>query len=189
MIKTGLNHEQFNNLYEQLPSLRRRSNSAREDLGIYLSKIRTGEPSVRLGTIFNKSRQTIDRKVHLARDCLLNDFVSLHLGFDHITREEVIQRNRHKFTNLIKPFMLVCGDGHIIEVLGPYAATSSDATIMKNILRNHEDPMEESVINYLLETGDEFIVDRGFRDAVPTLETHGHVVYMPPSKSRGQNLD
>lgn len=54
----GLSHEQFNDLYEQVPSLHRRSSSPREDLGIYLTKIRTGEPSVRLGTDFNKS---IDR--------------------------------------------------------------------------------------------------------------------------------
>ncbi|CAG4969726.1 unnamed protein product [Colias eurytheme] len=73
--------------------------------------------------------------------------------------------------------MLVGGDGYIIEASGPYAATSSDASIMKNILRNHNGPREEAVINYFLEAGDVFIVDRVFRDAVS----------MPPTKSRDQN--
>lgn len=47
---TGLNHNQFNQLLDQIPSLRRGSNTPRTDLGIYLSKIRTGEPSIRLSS-------------------------------------------------------------------------------------------------------------------------------------------
>ncbi|XP_041983230.1 uncharacterized protein LOC121736207 [Aricia agestis] len=224
---TGLNHEEFNSLFDQLPTLSRRSFSAREDLGIYLAKIRTGEPSIRLATLFNKSRQSIDRKIKLARQCLNNDFVPLHLGLDHISRSEIVERNRilpnyifgddlwtkaliicdggyifiqkssnfffqrecyslHKYTNLIKPFMLVCGDGHILDVAGPYAATASDAVIMRHILENPDGPPEEAPINYYLEQGDTFIVDRGFRDVIPLLESCGYTVHMPPTKRRGE---
>ncbi|XP_075990360.1 uncharacterized protein LOC142986011 [Anticarsia gemmatalis] len=224
---TGLRHDQFENLFRQVPSLSRRSSSPREDLCAYLCKIRTGEPSVRLSTIFNKSRQTLDRKIKLARLCIFQDFVPLHLGLDHITREDVIRRNRvlpnsvmgneespkailivdgsyiyiqkssnflfqrksyslHKYQNLIKPFMIVCGDGHIVDVTGPYDATTSDATIMEQVLENHGGPMEEAPINFFLEEGDIFILDRGFRDAVPALEAHGYVTHMPPTKNRNE---
>lgn len=76
----------------------------------------------------------------------------------------LFQRNSYsllKFQNLIKPFMLVCGDGYIVDVIGPYAAKTSDATIIQQILENHEGPLEEAPINYLLEAGDIFILDRG----------------------------
>ncbi|CAH2109131.1 unnamed protein product [Euphydryas editha] len=225
---TGLNHNQFNELLDQVPSLRRGSNTPRTDLGIYLSKIRTGEPSIRLSTVFNKSRQTIDRKINFTRRYLFNDFVPLHLGFDHITRSEVIERNRvlpnhifgigetpkailicdglyifiqkssnflfqrnsyslHKYQNLIKPFMIVCGDGYIIDVTGPYDATTSDASIMQQILQNHDGPMEEAPINYFLEEGDVFILDRGFRDSIPLLESYGYVAHVPLSVTRGES--
>lgn len=225
---TGLNHNQFRSLLEQTPSLNRRSITPSEDLGVFLCKIRSGEPSIRLATVFNKSRQTIDRKIKLARLCLYNDFVPLYLGMDHITRNQIIDRNRrlpsfiygnqespkailivdgsyifiqkssnflfqrnsyslHKFQNLIKPFMLVCGDGYIVDVTGPYAATTSDATIIQQILENHEGPLEEAPINYLLEAGDIFILDRGFRDAVPVLESYGYVPHIPPSKGRSES--
>lgn len=65
--------------------------------------------------------------------------------------------------------MIVCGDGYIIDVTGPYDATTSDASIMQQILQNHDGPMEEAPINYFLEEGDVFILDRGFRDNIPLL--------------------
>lgn len=37
----------------------------------------------------------------------------------------------HKYRNLIKPFLMVRTDGYIIDVLGPYPATTSDSDIMK----------------------------------------------------------
>ena len=82
--------------------------------------------------------------------------------------------------------MLVCGDGHIIDVTGPYSASTSDASIMQQILQNHDGPYEEAPINYYLEQNDAFILDRGFRDAVPLLETYGYDVHMPPTKRRGE---
>ena len=95
----------------------------------------------------------------------------MHLGFNHLTIEDVASRNRiileglfsnrhlppdtkpaivmcdatyvfmqsstnylfqkqtyslQKLDNLVKPFMIVCSDGHIIDCLGPYKATTND---------------------------------------------------------------
>ncbi|XP_049880296.1 uncharacterized protein LOC126376792 [Pectinophora gossypiella] len=152
----------------------------------YLSKLRTAEPNNRLATAFNVSVRTVDRKIHSVRSCLLEDFLPQYLGFNHITREQVIEHNRilpnyffgnevspkaivildgtylfiekstnflfqrvtystNKYRNLMKPFMIVCADGYILDVTGPYAARTSDADIMKQILQNHNEPMGDGV--------------------------------------------
>lgn len=82
----------------------------------------------------------------------------------------------HKYRNLVKPFMLVCSDGYIIEVLGPYPATTSDAQIMINEFSDPHSPMRE-----YFQDGDVFILDRGFRDAIPLLESCNYSAHMPSS--------
>ncbi|KOB63478.1 Vacuolar protein sorting-associated protein 13C [Operophtera brumata] len=194
-------------------------------LGIYLCKLRSGEPNRRLASIFGMPRQTLQLKIQQTRHCLENDFLPRHLGFDHITRDEIIARNRilpnnifgtpdqtraiiildgtylfvqkssnflfltmsyslHKYTNLIKPFMIVCGDGYIVEVTGPYNTRTSDAKILRQILDNHTDDMEEAPIRWFLETDDVMVLDRGFRDALTYAEECGFTVCTPQSLGR-----
>lgn len=223
---TGLNRQQFNSLFDSIPSLNqqtRYNRTPRTDLAIYLCKLRTGAPNNRIGTIFNVAEASVARKILKVRTCLLTDFVPEHLGLDHISRNEVIQHGRilptnifgneemlkaivifdgtylfiekssnflfqrktyslHKYRNLIKPFLIVCADGYILDVTGPYPATMTDADIMKAILQNHGEPIEDGAFNYFFEEGDIFILDRGFRDAVPDIESHGYVPHMPPTK-------
>ncbi|KAF9416071.1 hypothetical protein HW555_006483 [Spodoptera exigua] len=62
-------------------------------LGMYLTKIRTGQSDERLATKFQISRRTLERKLKTARECLTEDFVPRYLGLNHITREEVVARN------------------------------------------------------------------------------------------------
>ncbi|GBP09565.1 hypothetical protein EVAR_76566_1 [Eumeta japonica] len=132
---TGLNHSQFEQLFQQVPSLHRQSVTPRTDLGVYLCKIRTGEPNTRLCTTFGLAKTTLRRKLHLARECLLADFVPVHIWLDHITRTE---------------------------------------------------PIEDKPFHYFFEEGDVLILDRGFRDAIVSLEEHGYVAYLPPSKQRNE---
>ncbi|XP_045766375.1 uncharacterized protein LOC123868072 isoform X1 [Maniola jurtina] len=220
---TGRNRATFNDLLSQIPSLNRSSSTPRNDLAIYLCKIRSGEPNNRIASLFNITERTIGRKIHKVRQCLITDFVPLHLGLDHITRDEVIARNRvlpnvlfgneespkaivtfdgtyiyiekssnflfqrrsyslHKFRNLIKPFMIVCADGYILDVTGPYSARTTDADIMKMILQNHDGPIEDGPFHFFFHEGDSFILDRGFRDSIPLIETYGYVAHMPPTK-------
>ncbi|KAF9816543.1 hypothetical protein SFRURICE_010702 [Spodoptera frugiperda] len=35
----------------------------------------------------------------------------------------------HKYANLVKPFLITCCDGYILECTGPYEATKNDSTI------------------------------------------------------------
>lgn len=85
----------------------------------------------------------------------------------------------HKYRNLLKPFLIVCSNGYIIDVTGPYAATTSDATIMSNILNDHD-----NTFHWFYLSNDVFILDRGFRDALPDFEACGYDAHMPPSKDR-----
>jgi hypothetical protein len=61
---TGLTIQQFNTILAETSSLTEASNGLRTVLGIYLSKLRTGEPNRRLATLFNVSRRTLSR-VHI----------------------------------------------------------------------------------------------------------------------------
>ncbi|XP_028165896.1 uncharacterized protein LOC114356746 [Ostrinia furnacalis] len=81
-----------------------------------------------------------------------------------------------KLDNLVKPFLIVCCDGHILECLGPYKATTNDATITSINLND-----EESCIRSFFRRGDIFLLDRGFRDVINELQGHGFVTHMPES--------
>lgn len=219
---TGMDKIQFNRILNQT-SLRDRTNSSATVLGLYLVKIRTGEPDERVASMFNMSRRTLERKLKIARECLSEEFVPRHLGLDHMTREDVIARNLtipshifggnqnepaailvcdgtyiyvqkssnflfqrktyslHKFRNLVKPFLIVCTDGYIVDVLGPYPAITTDAEIMSHM-------MQDAAWHWFLNANDIFILDRGFRDSIPAIEEHGYDAHMPPTRARGEQL-
>ena len=77
-----------------------------------------------------------------------------------------------KKRNLYKPFFCVTTTGKIISVFGPFTANTSDAKIIKEVI-------ELDVFEDLFETGDYFLVDRGFRDSITVLESKGFVTLMP----------
>ncbi|CAK1592551.1 unnamed protein product [Parnassius mnemosyne] len=217
----GMNSDQFYDLLNCIPSLAGQVPNATIALSIYLVKLRTGDSNERLATLFNKSRVTLERLMNKARECLINEFVPLYLGFNHLTVEDVASRNRiipeglfgnpdlppnskpaivicdatyvfiqsssnylfqkqtyslQKLDNLVKPFMIVSCDGHIVDCLGPYKATSNDASITSLNLCN-----EESCLRSFFRRGDIFILDRGFRDVINELQRYGFVAHMPES--------
>lgn len=217
----GFNADQFYDLLNSIPNLAEQVPNASIALCIYLVKVRTGDSNERLATLFNKPRTTLERWMSKARNCLMSDFVPLHLGFNHLTVQDVASRNKiipeglfsnpdlppdvkpaivicdatyvfvqsssnylfqkqtyslQKLDNLVKPFLIVCCDGHIVECLGPYKATLNDATITSLNLNN-----EGSCIRSFFRRGDIFLLDRGFRDVINELQEHGFVIHMPES--------
>lgn len=86
----------------------------------------------------------------------------------------------HKYDNLIKPFLIVACDGYIIDVSGPYAATQTDSEIMRHLFENENGPMRS-----FFRSNDIFILDRGFRDCIPFLESYGYKVFKPESVDEG----
>lgn len=65
---------------------------------------------------------------------------------------------------------------------GPYNARTTDATILKQILDNHSEPMEDAPIRSFFEPDDVMVLDRGFRDA-----GSGFTVYTPQTLSRHES--
>ncbi|CAG5038929.1 unnamed protein product [Parnassius apollo] len=55
---------------------------------------------------------------------------------------------------------------------------------MKMILENYDAPIEDGPFHYFFHQGDVFILDRGFRDSIPLIETYGYDAHMPPNKRR-----
>ena len=80
--------------------------------------------------------------------------------------------------------MIVCADGYILEVIGPYSARTTDADIMKMLLGTHDEPFADGAFHYFFHQGDAFILDRGFRASISLIETYGYEAHMSPSKRR-----
>ncbi|XP_028157568.1 uncharacterized protein LOC114350796 [Ostrinia furnacalis] len=218
---TGLSKQNYNIIFNQIsPAMT--CKKPRTALGAYLIKARTGDSHRRISSLLCVSKSAITRLLNAAREALITIFVPIHLGVNHLSREELINRNLiipeglfgdreervpivifdgtyiylqkssnylfqkktyslHKYRNLVKPFLLVASDGHIIDTFGPYPATESDANIMKALFQN-----ENRELRRYFEANDVFILDRGFRDAIPFLDSLGYKVYQPESLEPGE---
>lgn len=66
-------------------------------------------------------------------------------------------------------------------MLGPYPATTSDADIIRNEFSNENGPYR-----HFFQSGDIFILDRGFRDSISLLERCNYSVHVPLSLQPGE---
>jgi hypothetical protein len=89
----------------------------------------------------------------------------------------------HKGRPLIKPMVIVTTTGHFVAIIGPYLADykNNDAAILNHMLKCNIDNFKD-----LLQEGDVFIVDRGFRDSLELLADLGIQAEMPTLLSKGQ---
>lgn len=78
----GMNAQQFEELFSCIPSLLPELKNPKIALCIYLVKLRTGESNERLSTLFGMARSMLEKKMTIARNCLMKDFVSRYSGFD-----------------------------------------------------------------------------------------------------------
>lgn len=99
---TGLTDEQFDDLFNGLPSLQRNRSAekARQTLLIYLMKLRTGNTNIEISNFFDIHQTTVRDKIQVARKCLTNDFVPRHLY--HRSRADLIQHTTSISTNLYR---------------------------------------------------------------------------------------
>lgn len=82
---------------------------------------------------------------------------------------------------LCKPFTVCTSSGYVIDMFGPYEANLNDASILKMLMGTNE-------LSKMLNPGDVFVLDRGFRDVQNYLETKGYVVLMPALKGNRKQL-
>ena len=65
--------------------------------------------------------------------------------------------SKHKGTNLIKPMIVCCPDGYIVDCYGPFPARDNDASIMRDIIDGDE-KFRALVTEH---EGTSFVLDRG----------------------------
>ncbi|CAM4849082.1 unnamed protein product [Rotaria magnacalcarata] len=82
----------------------------------------------------------------------------------------------HKHRHLIKPMIVTTTNGYILSVLGPFFGDyrNNDAKIIQHCLLNNE----QDILKWLKDD-DIIILDRGFRDVVPTMKMLGFQTVMP----------
>ncbi|KAK3084039.1 hypothetical protein FSP39_007185 [Pinctada imbricata] len=221
----GVGKAAFKDMLTYLDGLVRNTpaRSTKTSLAIFLLKMRSGMSNKMLSTVFNVSKSSIRRCISNVSNVLKEKFVSESLGFQSISRSDVINNHTrklaqtlfcddgksqavlvldgtyiyiqksghfrfqrqsfsiHKGRPLVKPMIIVSTDGHFISVLGPYLAKDNDASILKNALLRNVDEMRE-----WLDEKDIFIVDRGFRDALPYLKELGIQAEMPTFLRKGE---
>lgn len=90
-------------------------------MGIYLTKLKTGLSNKILATLFQVSRDSIRRAIKSVRKNLLQTFTPHHIGFEHVTREDLIRNHTRPlaqtlFGQGLNPAILVL-DGTYINIL------------------------------------------------------------------------
>ncbi|XP_024876500.1 uncharacterized protein LOC112457583 [Temnothorax curvispinosus] len=90
----------------------------------------------------------------------------------------------HKSKHLVKPSMFVAPDGYLLNIQGPYFsnAANNDAKILLNEFISDFEGMRE-----WFQPQDIFILDCGYRDAIPTLQRLGIDPRMPLLLGSNQN--
>lgn len=105
--------------------------------------------------------------------------ISKSTNFEVLRQTYCVHKGRH----LIKPILIVAADGYILDIQGPYFSDSrnNDARILK-----YEYEKDTSEMSQWYQPGDIFIVDRGYRDAIPFFEGKDFTYKMPALLSSGK---
>ncbi|CAG2229897.1 unnamed protein product [Mytilus edulis] len=207
---TGIDKTSFSDLASHLVSIRdTKVRSSRTCLGIFLTKMRSGMSNKLMATIFNVGKDSIRRAVTTVRKNLMQTFVPKHLGFNHISRENLIENHTRPlaqtlFGNEFNPAILVIDGTYIyIQKSGQFqfqrrtfsmhkhrplvkpmvfvTTTGYFVSVMGPYLADNNEQIKS-----WLQKDDVFIVDRGFRDSIDLLEELGIQTEMPSFLKKGQ---
>lgn len=89
---TGRSKQDFFTLLNEVPRIQEMHKGIL-GLGALLMKMRTGESDVRLSTLLDVPRSTLERLMNKCREILVQDFVPVNLGITHISRENLMDHN------------------------------------------------------------------------------------------------
>ncbi|CAC5410204.1 unnamed protein product [Mytilus coruscus] len=188
----------FNDLATHLVSIRdTKVRSSRTCLGIFLTKMRSGMSNKLLATIFNVAKDSIRRAVATVRKNLMQTFVPKHLGFNHISREKLIENHTRPlaqtlFGNEFNPAILVIDGTYIyIQKSGQFQFQRRTFSMHKHRplvkLMVFVSTTDNEQIKSWLQKDDVVIVDRGFRDSIDLLEELEIQTEMPSFLKKGQS--
>lgn len=93
-VLTGFSRQEFHDIVLSVTSINStRNRSKRTCIAILLMKLRSALSNKLLAVLFHMTKFQVRRAIVSARTSLMRDFVPHNLGFNHITREEVIQNH------------------------------------------------------------------------------------------------
>lgn len=151
---TGRSKQDFFILLDEVPRIKQ-SHKGILSLAALLIKMRTGESDVRLSTLLEVPRTTLARLMSKCREILIQDFVPICLGINHIPRESLMNHNltipnglyNENYTNCI----IIC-DGTYI-----YINKSSNYSFQKYTYSLHK--YRNLLKPFLLVASDGYILD------------------------------
>ncbi|XP_062618934.1 uncharacterized protein LOC134280537 [Saccostrea cucullata] len=138
---TGLTKDQFDELLSYLKDVDIRATktrSVRTCIAILLTKLRCGMSNHLLGTLFGMQKWQIRRAVLTAKHALMLNFVPHHLGFSHITREDVKENHTRP---LAKELLCTVTENPVILVLDGtyiYLQKSGNFTFSRRSFSTHK---------------------------------------------------
>ena len=118
---TGITKDDFEDLCSNVNSNAIRctkNRSSRTCIALLLVKLRTGLSNRMLSTLFNIGKSSVRRSIVSARHCLATHFTPQYVGFEHITREDVIRKHTRPLAQEL--FGSVCEHPAILVVDGTY---------------------------------------------------------------------
>ena len=187
-LKTGLSNVILSTLFRtSKSSLRRAISAVRKALLINFVPENLGFHHISRDQIINDHTrplaQTLFRSVEKTQVILVLDGTYIYVNKSNNFHFQRRSYSMHKGRPLIKPMVIVSTTGYFVSILGPYLADrkNNDASILTHIINSNA----ESIRSWLSED-DIFIVDRGFRDALPLLADLGIQAEMPKFLMAGQ---
>ncbi|CAF1625042.1 unnamed protein product [Rotaria magnacalcarata] len=136
---TDVQRDNFNHLLKYLSTMRNSSaRSIRIALAIYLTKLRQGISNSVLATIFRLGdKRLVSHILQQVRQHLKSNFVSQHLGFIDITREEVLT---HHQTTIANKLLTSQSDQVCVAIDGTYMyiQKSSNNTFQRRTYSMHK---------------------------------------------------
>jgi hypothetical protein len=98
-----------------------------------------------------------DDKLILVEDCT---YVYIQKSQDYTFARRTF--STHKYRHLVKPMVCCTTDGYYVDVFGPYLADGSNSDAKIFIQQHLQDDVD--ALRNILQEGDTWIVDRGFRE-------------------------
>lgn len=134
--------------------------------------------------LIDNQTSSVAKKLHNTTDCLILICDGTYCRHEKSSNNDYQRKSfsGQKKTPLCKPFTICTTTGYIVDMLGPFLANLNDAAILRQII---DDP---NGLCTLMQAGDIFVLDRGFRDVVPYLESKGFKILMPALKGNRKQL-
>ena len=119
---TGITKANFDDICSHVTTIRNNKNrSSRTCIALLLVKLRSGMSNKLLSTLFNIGKSSVRRALTSARKELSLNFTPRYIGFNHITREEIINHHtrplaQELFGNIVDQPAILILDGTYVYI-------------------------------------------------------------------------